>query len=410
MHKAMLVARREFLHNVRRPAFLFASFGAPILIIALLAIIMTVAIQAETDTTRVGTVGYVDLSGVLAQAIEKPEAFQPYPDEASARAALEAQEIGAYFVVPEDYLESGEVMLYSFNDAPEALEDEMDDFLVSNLGAQIANEDVLERLRSPIDLAVQTLDSGRVIPESAAPALFILPFIFVFIVMMASQLAGGYLMSGVVDEKSNRIMEILITSVTPFQLLLGKMVGLGALGLLQVVVWPVLGVIGLSLANALDMLTGIVIPTDLAIIGIVYFLLSYVLYASFAASAGAVIGSEQESRQVAGFFGFLSMVPVIFIFNFMTDPNGTIPVVLTLIPVTAPTAVMLRLGFGSVPQWQLVVSMALLVLMTLVVVWASARVFRWSLLLYGKRPTPREIWRAIRSAPRMAVTAQEIAR
>lgn len=410
MSKVMLVARHEFLTNVRRRAFLFASFGAPILLIALMAFIFMVAIQSETDTERVGQVGYVDHAGVLAQALEKPDTFQLYADEDAARAALIAEDIGAYFVVPEGYMADGAVQLYSLNDAPEALEDQMDDFLIANLGAQLESDAVLERLRDPLDMTLETLDSGRVIPESAAPVLFLMPFVFIFMVMIASQITGGYLMSGVVDEKTNRIMEILITSVTPFQLLLGKMIGLGALGLLQVVIWLAMGIGALQVAQALDTLAGVTIPTDMLILGIIYFLLNYLLYASFAAGVGAAVGSEQESRQVAGFFSFVTMIPVFFIVSFMSDPNGPIAIALTLIPFTAPTAVMLRLGFGSVPAWQLAVSMVLLVLTTLVVVWASARVFRWALLLYGKRPTPRQIWRAIRSAPRMAVIPQEGAR
>ena len=404
MHKSWLVAKREYLSNVKRKGFLFGAFGVPILIVAIMVIVAAIAVDSETNTERVGGVGYVDLSGILADPVDEPEDYQAYTSAEEAQAALEAGEIGAYFVVETNYMDTGSIQLISRTGTPEALVDQFDEFLVANVGRSIA-PDLLERLKSPVTMSVLTLDSGRVVEESAIFALIFAPIIFVFVFLMATQITSGYLMSGVVEEKSNRIMEILVTSVTPFQLLFGKILGLGALGLTQLVIWIAGAMITLSLGQNLEFLAGVTIPLDLLVIGVIYFLLGYFFLASLMAGIGAVIGSEQESRQLAGIFSFLLVIPFFAMVSFITEPNGTVPVVMTLFPLTAPVAVMLRLGFGSVPAWQLLVSMGILLLTTIFTTWASAKIFRWALLMYGKRPGLREVLGALRRPSTMATSA-----
>lgn len=406
MHKTLLVAKHEFLVNVKRRAFLFAAFGVPLLLIAIMVVITSVAIDNETNIGNVGTVGYVDQAGVIALVSDSEVDFQPYDSTDAAAAALQAGDISAYFVVAEDYLRTGDVQLISTSGTPEALTDEFDGLLVRNLGSDLDPE-LLERFNDPVNMVVNTLDNGRIIRDEAVVGLFIAPIIFVVVFMMASQVTSGYLMSGVVEEKTNRIMEILVTSITPFELLFGKIIGLAVLGLTQLAIWIGAGFIFLTLGQASSVLAGVSIPPDLLIIGLIYFLLGYFLFASIMAGVGAVVGSEQESRQIAGIFSFALAIPFILIVNFLTDPNGTIVTILTLFPLTSPISVILRMGFGTVPTWQLILSIVLLLLTTLFTVWASARVFRWALLLYGKPPSLREVLRVIRRSEAMATTATE---
>src|SRR5688572_7609984 len=218
MSKALIVARREFLYNVRRPGYLFASFGVPLLTVVLMVIIFAIAFQSETDTTRVGAVGYVDQSGVLSAGHEKSEHFAAYEDETAGRAALEAGEIGALFVLPQDYLDSGDVKLYSMSRLPDATTDEINAYIVANLGFEL-DPALVERIQDPVDLSLHTLDNNRTLKEDAIFGVILLPFVFVMLLLMSSQTASTYLMAGVVEEKTNRIMEILITSITPYQML-----------------------------------------------------------------------------------------------------------------------------------------------------------------------------------------------
>lgn len=400
-----LVARHEFLTNVRRRSFLFAAFGAPLFTILVMYIVFAITVESFGGTEGIGLIGYVDESGVLAAAIDQPEDFRPYPDGNTARAAMDAGEIDGYFSLPSNYIDTGVVNLYlRSSSVPEGLYDQIDTFLIANIGSSV-EADRLERLQDPVNTQLLTLDNGRLIRDSGIAGLFLTPIIFVMVFMLASQTSSGYLMSSVVEEKGNRIMEILITSVTPMQLLVGKIIGLGALGLLQLGIWMIGGAVALQLGQNTELLSGVYIPPDMLMLGLIYFLLTYFLIASLMAGIGATAGGEQESRQLSSIFSLLLFLPFFFLYNLITDPNGTISTILTLLPFTSPVTTIFRMAFGTVPTWQLVVSLIVQIVTTVLIMWAAARVFRWSLLMYGKRPNLRELVRIIRKPSGMGTTA-----
>lgn len=404
MHKMWLVAQHEYLTNLKRRSFLFAAFGLPVFIGVVMIIVFGLVGNSEGTLEDAGQVGYVDEAGVLSAAVDKPATFTRYDDEATARAALDEGSLGAYFVVPSDYLSMGRVRLVNYSTSSEALRDAVENFLRANLAASLDPNIPLERVQDPVNMTVHLLDTGRTLEQEAVIGLFLVPFMFSVIFLMSSQITSGFLMSGVVEEKTNRIMEILITSVTPMQILAGKLLGLGALGLTQLVVWAVVAVVGLNFSEQIPFLQGIVIPPDLIVFGLIYFLLGYFFMASIMAGIGAVVGSEQESRQYAGIISLVLAAPFFAITSFITDPNGTVPVLLTMIPFTAPLSAIMRLSFGTIPPEQLILSIVILLATTIFIVWISARVFRWALLLYGKRVTPRELWRVIRGTSGIATT------
>lgn len=407
MNKILLVAWREFYFNLRRRAFLFAAFGAPLITVALMLVVFNVAVGGHSDPESLGRIGYVDRAGVLAQALEQPDYFVSYATEEEAAAALEAGEIGGYFVVRRNYLAVGAVHFYAPRAMPAALRREIDTFLVTNLLTQTQDlQFPTERLLDPFDMTIITLDSGRELTSAGTAGLFLVPFIFVFVFLMASQVSSGFLMSGVVEEKSTRIMEILVTSVTPLQMLVGKVLGLGALGLLQFIVWVGGGFLIVTLGDQanLEFLQGVVIPLDVTVLGLLYFVLSYLLLGTLMAGIGAVANTEEESRQWSGIFSLLAIIPFFFITQFLENSGSALPVILSLIPFTAGPSMLLRVAFASVPLGEIVLSLGLLLLSSVLVAWASARIFRWALLMYGKRPTPRELWRVIRSAPQESAT------
>ncbi|MBC7810382.1 MAG: ABC transporter permease, partial [Burkholderiales bacterium] len=210
LNKALIVARREYGFNVRRPGFLFAAFGMPIFLVFMIFIVTLVIASTEEDLERLGTIGYVDHSDVLSEAVAVPATFATFEDETSARTALDESTIGAYFVVPEDYLNSGDVTLYGNSGLPDALHDAISDFLVANLSAKADGELPVERIITPVHTTYFLINSGRTLNEEIFILVF-LPFIFAIVFMIATQVSSGYLMGGVVEEKSTRIMEILIT-------------------------------------------------------------------------------------------------------------------------------------------------------------------------------------------------------
>lgn len=409
MSKMWLVARREYLYNLQRRSFLFTAFVLPLLIVGVMALLVSWISSREEDVNRIGQIGYVDQSGVLSQALGRPDYFTAYDSEEAARQALEEGSIGAYFLLPPDYMATGTVKLYSASSVPSALQGSIEDFLLANLGASLDPNIPLERIQRPVELIAHPLDRGTDLREDSSIGIFMMPIIFAIVFAMSVQMSGGYLVSGMIEEKSNRIMEILATSVTPTQLMAGKIIGLGALGLTQLVIW--LGVVGLSVltgrSGSIEWLSGISITPALAIMAVIYFLLSYFLSASLLAGIGASFETEQESRSISSIISLIQFVPYFFIMVFLTRPNGLIAVILTLFPFTAPLSAIMRLALGSVPIWQLAVSVGLLALTTIGSIIASGRVFRWALLMYGKRPSLRELLAVMSRPPQVNTTPQE---
>lgn len=408
MNKMWLIARREYLYNLRRPAFLFAVFGAPLFTFFMWFIIFTLILNSANDVESVGKVGYVDQAGLLANPVfpkDGADRFVAFADETTARAELDARTIGAYFVLPAAYLQNGFVPVYSYGGSPEALKSEIEALLLANLSQKLPADVPLERIQNPVELTVHANDSGRDLTEANLPALIFIPMVFAFVFLIAAGVTSGYLMNGIVEERTNRIMEVLVTSVTPMQLLGGKILGLGALGLTQIVIWLVAGVLLIRFGQNIPALNGIVFPVDLMIVLLVYFVLAYFLLAAIQAGIGALVGSEEESRQYASILSILFIIPFFFIGTFMSEPSGTMAVILSFIPFTAPMTMLLRLGFGAVPAWQLAASVLILLVTTVLIVWLSARVFRWALLRYGKHFSLRDVWRGLRSPARMETVA-----
>lgn len=194
-------------------------------------------------------------------------------------------------------------------------------------------------------------------------------------------------------------MEILLSTVSTRQLATGKLLGRGAAGLLQVLVWVVSLPLLLWLASATlgGMATGIQVPPGLLLLAVVYFILGYLLFAVVALAIAAISSSVREAQSIAPLFGLLAIVPLQCIYLLIAFPDSPIWVVLSFVPFSAPTLIMLRLGFASVPVWQVAASMIVLLASVLGGLWIASKLLRIYLLMYGKRPRFREIVRALRA-------------
>jgi ABC-2 type transport system permease protein len=211
-------------------------------------------------------------------------------------------------------------------------------------------------------------------------------------------ISSGYLLQGVAEEKESRVIEIVVSSVRPVELMAGKVAGLGALGLTQVLVW-VASVAGFSGgAVALLAVAGAAsISARVLILGVVYYLLGYTLYAILMAGVGALGTTMQESQQLAGIFSFFAAVPYMISGFLFVNPNMLIARVLSFFPLTASTMMMMRIPLAEVPWVDVVGSIVVLLLSIPAALWVGAKLFRVGLLIYGKRPTLRDIWLILRS-------------
>jgi ABC-2 type transport system permease protein len=403
MNRYWIVARHELITQLRRKSFLFFAFVFPLLMIGgNIGISYLIANQVE-ETGTLGNIGYVDQAGLLAPALERPSEFQSYPDLDSASDALAGGEIGAYFVLPADYMTSGRVDAFTYQSVPAGIEEQFSTFVRANL---LADRDPLEaeRLQQPADITMATLDGSRELTEESAFGLVMTPIIFAIVFSMSITMTSSFLMQNVAEEKETRMVELMMTSITPLQMLWGKILGLGALGLLQVVGWALAGgAIYLASGGGSDLLSSINLPIWILALAALYLLLGYLLYGSLLAGIGASSSSLQEAQTISSISALIAMSPIFAFFSFLQNANGPLPVALSLVPFTSPMAMMMRVSLGTVPVWQIALSTVLLATGAAFVVWLAAWVFRVGLLMTGKRLGPKTLFRLIRRGADQAI-------
>ena len=405
MNRALIIAKHEFFQVVRRKGFYLITLGLPL--IAFLGLFVNNLVQDIEDEPEVGDtqrIGYVDNAGMFDNYTNPNGVeFVIYTEQEEARKALLSEDIQEYFIIPEDYLETGIIERFTTErelEVPATTWVRMRDFLLNNLLASEVSEQLLERARIPLVMNSWHLDeSGEVSEPPDEFATIFVPYVFGLLFIISIFMTSGYLLQGVAEEKENRIMEILLSSVSVDQLLGGKIVGLAAAGLIQIGIWLVSIRIFIEVGSVdISVLEDVDISAGTLILAVVYFLLGYALFAVIYAGLGAISTNPRESQQTVGIFVMPAVVPLILLGVIAEHPEGGVAQALTFIPITAPTTVVMRLVNINVPPWELALSIVILLGMIGLGLWLAARIFRAYLLMYGKRPSWREILRMVRQA------------
>ena len=227
----------------------------------------------------------------------------------------------------------------------------------------------------------------------------IVPGVFGLLLALSLVFSSTYVLQGLGEEKENRLMEILLSSVSTRQLITGKVLGIGLAGLAQVVVWIVSIPLLLNLASSSigGFISTIQIPANFLVLGVTYFILGYLLFAVLSAGVAAISATVREGQGLAGIFTLFAVAPFWFFSLILLFPNSPIWVIFSIFPFSAPVLVMLRLGMTGVPAWQLAASIAVLVLSIIGGLLLAAKLLRTYILMYGKRPKLAEIIRNLRS-------------
>lgn len=395
MKKLWRVFVYEYTRHVLRKRFIFALLSIPLAVVAMAAIGFIAVIFMFNSKP----IGYIDHSGLLAalpEDEETPAFFRsseiiPFNDESTARASLEAGEIQVYFIVPGDYLETGQVEMVAVNSPGQTVTGDFVDFLSANLLAG-QSELVAERVDKGPTVTIRSVEGDRQTGPGQILNM-VIPLVAGLLFMISVNISGGYLVNALIEEKENRTMEIVVTSVSPTQLMVGKVLGDICIGLTQLVVWlsgAFVGVIALTIlvpsVGVLDLKVGdmlLVIFTTLP---------AFLLVAALMATAGAVATESREAQQVAGLFTLPIFVPYWIITPLIMSPNSPLAVAFSLIPFTAPVTLPLRAAFTTVPAWQIGLSLGLLYLSAAGALWLAGRAFRMGMLRYGKHLTWREIF------------------
>jgi ABC-2 type transport system permease protein len=404
VNKTRLVFRHEFLHTIKRKGFIIMTLIVPVLALIAIGVFQLISTPAEPTIVETATIGYVDEVGGFDQYTTQGNIeLVRFETADEATAALINGDVSEYFVIPPDYISEGKINRYTLEkevETPEAITTAIKNFLTSNLLSDKVPDETVSRIEAPLDLVVTRLtETGEVATEQGGYGNVIIPGIFSFLLAFSLMFSSSYMVQGLGDEKESRLIEVLLSSVSTRQLLVGKVLGLGAAGLVQVVIWLVSAPLLLRLASSSfgGFISTIQLPANFIVLGVVYFILGYLLFAALSAGVGAISPNAREGQQLSMIYTMLVFVPLWFASLLFIFPDNPIWKVLTIFPITAPMAAMLRLGVSEIAAWELAVSIAVLALSIIAVLFLAIRAFRIYLLMYGKRPNWGEIFRALRS-------------
>ena len=430
MNKISLIIEREYMTRVKRKSFLLTTLLVPIVIIAFYAIIIAVSISGESNTQRVAILDDANLFNGKIETGKNDRSTYTFihnETEQSFKTRYKNEGYSLFLYIPQ-FNDSALPQIKLHSQAAvnlfvkSALERKINSAVErKRLIAANIDPNIYKNIKADIEIE-NAVDSGKGEKKSIAGVAYAVSFIAGILIYMILLIYGTMVMRGVMEEKTNRIAEVIVSSAKPFQLMLGKIIGIGAVGLTQFAIWiVVMGVLQLiipllfpdvfhqlsdpAIAGAAvqragsgkvaEIIEGIrSLPIGLILFSFIfYFLGGYLLYAALFAAIGSVVSEDQQEAQQ---LVFPVMMPLILGFVIMTkainDPDSSIAVFGSLFPLTSPIVMMGRVTYG-VPWWQLVLSMFLLVLTFLFFTWVTAKIYRTGILLYGKKITWKEIWK-----------------
>ena len=433
MSKILIIIQREFLTRIQKKSFIILTILMPFIIAA---VVVTPLLLASIKDDTQHTVMLVDKTFKYAPLFEDNESYHfVTAPEVLPEFREEDANVKAVILISEDLVENPNALkMYSSEEVPADLQRLTEDILSEKVRAdKLASYHVegLEEIiaSAEVNISAQTVkwtDDGGETSSNSGIALGV-GFLFTFMIYMFVMSYGGMVMQGVMEEKTNRIMEIIVSSVKPFQLMMGKIIGIALVGFVQIAIWGVMltailtavaflvgtpevatpptmmggdaamqtVVAEAQAGNPVTEILGALPIVELLIMFVLYFIGGYLLYASFFAAVGASINAQEDSSQF--------MMPVILIMIFglyaalygAENPDGPLAFYASIFPLTSPIVMMVRIPFG-VPLWQELLSLALLYASAIFIVWMSGRIYRVGILMYGKKPTVKEILKWIR--------------
>ncbi len=438
MNKIWLIIKREYLTRVRNRTFILSTFLTPVFFAALIGIIIFITVK-NTDREKVAV---MDNSGVFTNTTDSVKSIKLLLNPVADTASFEKNGFTAILFAPHTGInQTGDWSLYSrksfaiaaVTDIEDKVRKEMENkMLMTSYGINSANIDSVRKASAKIVVQEKRVDADTHSGDGNSMVAYIVGYGASFLIYITLFIYGSMVMRGVMEEKTNRIAEVIISSVKPFQLMMGKIIGIGAVGLTQFLMWIILitvfsGIIGALIphevlaqvnevnknvpgmqinAQSTEFLLAFTKVSDklgsvnwLLVVScfIFYFLFGYLFYAALFAAVGSSVNEDPQDAQSLMFPITMPIIlAIVIMINAITHPDSSLATWSSIIPFFSPIVMMARIPFGvpgTVPYWQLGLSMALLVLGFLATTWISAKIYRTGILLYGKKVTWKEMWK-----------------
>jgi len=414
MNKILAVARWEYMEKVKSKIFLIGLLLTPLIMVGM-GVLPTLFVSQEDEHSRI--IGVIDPTGTIAEQFSlrmqtryllknKQPNYIVLPlavgtgislDDAVADASrrVAADQIDGYFVFPGSGPDS--VVEYRSKTVGDfALPARVEEVLKSVVAEQRVralglDPAVLRQLAVKMDVRVVKLSAKGEKENAGFERVFLSAYVFLMMLFLLIVTSGQMLVRSVIEEKSNRIVEVLVSSCSPTQLMAGKVLGLSGLGLTQMAFWALIGV-----AASLQFGMQLVNPGD-ALLLVVYFILGYLFYAAIFIAAGSPLNTEQEAQQITSYLVLVLILPIVLALPAMKDPNATWIRILTYIPFLTPTMMALRIPIQMPKVWEILLTIVIMLISIAGAMVAAGRIFRIGILSTGKSPKLKEIFRWIKN-------------
>ena len=389
------IAREEFRRNVFRKSFIMVLLSLPLMIGLNIGIVLLMN-YLEKD---IRPIGYVDHAGVILVDVLPPDIYDEpiqllaFNTEENAQEALMAEEIQALYVLSPEYLQTREITLIYTEEPASKATRQFYDLLRFNLLSDVEPE-IQVRIADGTEFLTRSPDGQRSFPSSGPSFQSVLPFFVGLALMMMLLMSAGFLLEGMIKERENRTLEVIVTSTSPGQLVTGKVLGILGISFTQFLTWTLFGLAVVWLGNdtlGLTWFQNASLEWGPVIKIVALGLPTFVMAAALLFALGVIMTNGQEAQQIGGLSVMISMLPLLAIIKIGMEPNGVLAVSLSMVPFFALMTVALREVFFVVPLWQIILSVGIQTAFAIAAIWFAGRVFRLGLLRHGKRLNLRGI-------------------
>lgn len=424
--KIWTIIQHEYMSKVKSRGFILSTILAPLAIVLIYGTIIAVSVMSSGQTTK--KIAVLDLTGQIGTELvarDTSKFFLTNKEVSQLRQEVLDKTLDGYFIIDENFLKTGKADVFTSGGGGlgfiSSIENYTEDIIVNKRLNEIgAEQNIIDLVNRGVSITTKkiTEDGAK---DDYSEMLAFLGYILGFMIYGLMFTYGSFVMRGVIEEKANRIVEVIASSVRPFEIMFGKVVGIGAVGLTQVLFWLILLIIlfavGGSIAAAFlgggsemtAMAEGVASSSQpenaeiikffqnfsispwLIVAFLFYFLAGYFIYSSLFAAVGSAVDQEQDASQLSMPVSLPIIIPIMFIPNVMNNPDGTLATVLSLIPFFSPILMIARIAATEVPIWQIALSVVLLAGTFLLCLWVAAKIYRVGILMYGKKPTFKDL-------------------
>lgn len=443
MNKTILILKQEYLKRVKKKSFIILTLLVPLLFVGMFALIIFLSVDNDKQER---TIAVYDESALFLGELEQDDYtkfhFIPKEEYTELKSDLKNSEFYALLYIPENIYSAGTAQLISAKQVPieltEKIQRRLSRFIEKDKRQKVIDEagipDLDERLaatQTSVKLNTLKISETGEATQSSSEVAFIASYAMGFIIYFFVFMYGSMVMRSVMEEKKNRIVEVIISSVKPFQLMAGKIIGTALVGLTQVAIWVVVGMIVLTamqsfftpesaqqmgqslmesrqsmspemtqaadqnqVTEALEMIGNLNLGLILFTF-VFYFLAGYLMYSSLLGAVGAAVDNDEDSQQMVFPITFPLIISIMLLFPIARNPEGPVAFWGSVIPFTSPVAMLARIPYG-IPTWELLLSIFLLLLATLGAIWVAAKIYKTGLLMYGKKVNLKELIKWLR--------------